>query len=75
MRHPAQVHWLVAFHVKDERVLFHSWPMMKEEMKKIEKFLSIPARDVSDAYVPISCRLWAEFDDEAEELVLILEAS
>ena len=44
-------------------------------MEKIEQFLSIPLRDVSDAYVPLSSRVWAEFDDEAEELVLILEAA
>ena len=44
---------------------------MEQEMVKIVEVLSVPLRDAKPLYVPVSCRVWAECCDEAEELVLV----
>ena len=49
--------------------------MNETEMAKIVEFANVPLRDAKPLYVPLSCRVLAEHDDEADELVLILEAA
>ena len=44
---------------------------MEQEMAKIVEVLSVPLRDAKPLYVPLSCRVWAECCDEAEEVVLV----
>ena len=44
---------------------------MEQEMVKIVEVLSVPLRDAKPLYVPLSCRVWAECCDEAEEVVLV----
>ena len=42
----------------------------KQEMP-IKEFANVPLRDAKPLYVPLSCRVWAECCDEAEEVVLV----
>ena len=44
---------------------------MEQEMAKIVELASVPLRDAKPLYVPLSCRVWAEACDEAEEVVLV----
>ena len=44
---------------------------MEQEMAKVVEFANVPLRDAKPLYVPISCRVWAECCDEAEEVVLV----
>ena len=45
---------------------------MEQEMVKIVEVLSVPLRDAKPLYVPLSCLVRAECDDEMEELVLVM---
>ena len=45
---------------------------MEQEMAKIVELLSVPLRDAKPLYVPLSCQVWAECCDEAEEVVLVM---
>ena len=40
-------------------------------MEKVVEFANVPLRDAKPLYVPLSCRVWAECGDEAEEVVLV----
>ena len=45
---------------------------MEQEMVKSVEVLSVPLRDAKPLYVPLSCLVRAECDDEMEELVLVM---
>ncbi len=41
-----------------------------EALEAIVEVLNVPLRDAKPLYVPLSCRIWAEHDDEKDELIL-----
>ena len=45
---------------------------MEQEMAKVVEFANVPLRDAKPLYVPLSCLVRAECDDEMEELVLVM---